>query len=390
MKTIDKIINELMDKGLNNFHPSVPLRDIKILKNISNIMTNDSYITESQGNLLVKILKENLEYLDSTELDIANSLKFPTWDKTFRKIEKTRNVSIEEKEKGKFFIKIEFSFDKEIKKVVSLLNRNLLGDITFGTPSIHYYSLFEKNLIVIYDTLKSFKFTFSPEFLELHEKVKNIDTEYFHNKFRFENFYREKEQVINKFETLDSDLVILDRKLRYQYTFDQNFDEKTQNSLEYKIANRNLPKIFIPNSKVSFSNLINAIRNLKRDKILMVFDSYSISECISCLNLFKSINITDSVGIYFRFDNKGEGQTFNKIIADNNFNKQLNDSSKFVGINNGKLPKFLLKNNWYPDAVISFTSGLRSNKTEVYCNDCDLVVYYTATKPLINKCDEIL
>ncbi|NBP58193.1 hypothetical protein EBU71_16990, partial [bacterium] len=169
---------------------------------------------------------------------------------------------------------------------------------------------------------------------------------------------------------------------------------KTTTSLEYKIANRNVTKIFISDIKVSFNELMTALNKLKRNKVLMVFDDYRYSECVFNLKLFKnyvtSNNITDPTGIYFRFDNKGEGETFNKIISDNKFNQQLTINSKFVGINNGKLPKFMLKSDWYPDVVISFTTGLRSNKTEVYCNDCDLIVYYTATKPLINKCDEIL
>ncbi|NBP59416.1 hypothetical protein EBU71_23240, partial [bacterium] len=92
MKTIDKIVNELVNMGLNNVHPSVPLRDLKILKNINGMMYNNSYITEPQGNLVIKILKENLEYIDNNELDIASNLKFPSWEKPFRKVEKIRKV----------------------------------------------------------------------------------------------------------------------------------------------------------------------------------------------------------------------------------------------------------------------------------------------------------
>jgi hypothetical protein len=394
MKTIDKIISELVDKGLSNLHPSVPLRDVKILKNISNIMSNSFYITEAQGNLLIKILKENLEYLDTNELDIANNLKFPTWEKSFRQIEKIRKVDIEEKEKGKFFIKIEFNSVKEVRKTITLLNKKLEGDVFFGNPKLHYYHLFEKNLTVIHDTLEPLKFTFSPEFLELYEKVKAIDSEYVFNKFKFENFYKEKNQYIKKYEMLDSDLIILDRKLRYQYTYDQKFDENTQDSLEYKIANRIVSKIFVHDLHYTFNQLVDAIINLRRDKILFVFDNYDISNSLYRLKLINNYllnnNLKNLTGIYFRFDNKGPGEEFNKIISENKLNKRLDDTTKFVGIDNGKIPKFMLKSDWYPDAVISFTNNLRSNKSEVYCNDCDLVVYYTSTKPLMIKSNEIL
>jgi len=394
MKTIDNIIDVLVDKGLNNLHPSIPLRDLKILKNISNIMKNELYITEAQGNLLVKILKENLEYIDNNELDIATNLKIPSWNKSFRKVEKIREVSIEEKEKGKLLIKIELSFDKEIKKIISILGKNLDGELIFGGPKVHYYTFVERNILIIHDTLKPLKFKFSSEFLEFYDKIKIIDCDTIKNKFNFNNFYEEKKSLLQKFESLDSNLIVIDRKIRYQYDLDENFNNVVSNSLASKIATRKSVKIFVSSYKISFNELMNSLEELERNKVLLVFDAYDVKECISYLNALtqyvKDKNKNDSVGIYFRFDNKGDGETFNKIISSNKLNNILTNTSKIVGINNGKVPKFLLKSDWYPDAVITFTNGLRSNKTEVYCNDCDLVIYYTDIKPLTNKCDEIL
>lgn len=394
MKTIDDIVIELKNLGFNNLHPSIPLKDQKILKNISSLMSNSSYITESQGNLLIKILKENLEYLDNDFLEIANTIKFPTWSRSFRITEKIRRVTIEEREKGKFYIKIEFNFDKEIKKAITFLTKTLGADGFLGNVKNTLYTLTEKNILIIYDRLTPLKFTFSSDFLDLYNKVKSINTEEFAKKFNFENLVQEKQGIKKALGNVDSELILLDRKLQFQYNFTHNFDQKFQEKLEYKIANRTQPKLFTNSLKFSFREIISSIHALDRHKILLVFDDYRESECILNLNLVKDFvvknNLSHQTGIYFRFDNKGDGTIFNKIITENKLNNILNDTTKFAGINNGKLPKFLLKNDWYPDAVISFTNNLRSNRTEVYCNDCDLIVYYTSVKPLSIKCDEIL
>lgn len=398
MKTIDQIINDLVDKGLNTIHPAIPIRDLKILKNISSMMVSDSYITEPQGNLVVKILKENLEYIDSNELDLANNLKFPSWKKSFRKVEKVRKVDIEEKEKGTCYIKIEISFDKEIKKAIALLSKNLIGDLFFGTPKIHYYALIEKNIVIVHDTLKPLKFTFSPEFLELYEKIKTIDCELFKNKFNFDNFCKDREgkMFYDELITLkdESSLIILDRGYQYQYKFDAYFTEEEKNKLEYKIANRELKKIYINTLTHSFNQILLALGNLKRNKILLVFDNYNQNEAIRDVHLLSKsldqLNISPRIGIYFRFPNKGDGSVFNKLISDKAYNQYLDEKTDIVGISNGMLPKFMLKTKWYPDVVISFTNNFRNNRTDVYSNNCDCIIYYTNTKPLSVKCDEIL
>ena len=132
---------------------------------------------------------------------------------------------------------------------------------------------------------------------------------------------------------------------------------------------------------------------LKRDKIFLIFDDFRPSECIDTL---KILNQTaeylgiQNIGIYFRFDNTLNGSMFNKMIAENNYNKMLDMNTSIVGINNGKIPKFMIKNSWYPDAVVSFTNSFRNNRSDVYCNNCDLIIYYTSVKPLISKVNEIL
>jgi hypothetical protein len=54
-----------------------------------------------------------------------------------------------------------------------------------------------------------------------------------------------------------------------------------------------------------------------------------------------------------------------------------------VGIQNGKIPKFLVKNEWKPMCVIGIGTPLRNSKTAVYSNNCDLIISYTDKEPIV-------
>jgi hypothetical protein len=390
MKTIDSVVDELNSIGFNNLHPGIPARDIKILKNIASLMSGPTYITENQAKLLLKIFNENLVHLDLVYDNINFYVQTPLWEKPFRVQKKIREVFIENDKNTDFRIIIHYSFDKEIKKVLGVLNKKIGISGFGGDNKTQYYTLNERNLITVYDLLKPLKFHFSEHFLDLYEKTKNLELEPVLQKYEFSNFIQDK-----PFKDLaqENALVILDQKIRYQYNFTQNFDEILQKSLAYKIASRNNNKIYLSSLTTDFTNLIESLTSLKRSKILLIFDDFRISDCLKHIytvkNSVEELNI-DKIGIYFRFDNKGEGETFNKIISENKFNKRLETSTKIVGISNGKIPKFMLKSEWYPDVVISFTTSLRNNKTDVYCNSCDCIVYYTDIKPLISNVHEIL
>lgn len=390
MKTIDSVVDELNNIGFNNLHPGIPARDIKILKNIASLMAGPTYITENQAKLLLKIFNENLVNLNLVYDNINFYVQTPIWEKPFRVQKKIREVSIENDKNTDFRIIINYSFDKEIKKVLGVLNKKIGISGFGGDNKTQYYTLNEKNLITVYDLLKPLKFHFSEHFLDLYEKTKNVELEPILQKYEFSNFIQDRNLSDLGQENA---VIILDRKIRYQYIFSQNFDENVKNTLSYKIANRNNNKIYLSNIKNNFTSLIQCLHLLKRTKILVIFDDFRVTDCLNQIYTIKNsldeIKI-ENIGIYFRFDNKGDGEVFNKVISDNKFNKNLDTDTELVGISNGKIPKFMLKSDWYPDAVISFTSSLRNNKTDVYCNDCDLIVYYTDIKPLISNVYEIL
>ncbi|NBU68695.1 MAG: hypothetical protein EBS49_03600 [Verrucomicrobia bacterium] len=394
MNTVDDLIYSLKQIGFDNINSSIPLKDRKILKNISSMMTKDLYITESQSNLVLKILKENQEHLGNFKDSVLELLAMPMWKKEFRVNEKIRQISLKYSKNEEAQILVEFSFDKEIKKILSIINSQLKYEKHDLNNKGYIYSLSEKNIVTLYDQLSPLKFKFSDDFLELYEKISKLDLKQVQEKFEFDHLYKSKLEPNNHKIDTTNQLIVLDQKIRYQYNFNGEFDENIKNSLEYKIANRVQNKVFINSNIVNFNTLLTALSNLSRNRILIIFDDFSpINSIHSIEKLIKFLesNIQEyNTGIYFRFDNKQEGLAFNKIISQYSLNKKLDNDTDIVGIGNGKLPKFMLHSSWYPDAVISFTNSLRNNKCDVYCNDCDLIIYHLPVKPLISNVHEIL
>jgi hypothetical protein len=386
---VDDIIFELDNYGVERLNQAVPHRDRRILENMPTLLKSDKYITQSQANLVLKILKNNLEYLDFIGPSLNDVIKTPLWKKEFKILEVIKQVSIFQAPNKDFLIDVYFSYDSEIIKILKGLEKIAQVDKKYNEVKHIFFVLEEKTCVNIHKVLEPLNFEFSEDFLELVKKIKNIDIELTQSKFNFKNFNQEK----IKEDILQNDLLILDRKIRYQYDFSPNFDKNTENNLAYKIANRKKIPVYLDPKQVTLIDILKNLLVLKRDKILFIFDEYKPLECLEQLKNLKNslVQLNESnVGIYFRFDNKNDGKEFNKLIAENSFNKKLNTNTKIVGIANGKVPKFMIDNEWYPDATITFTNSFRNNRSVVYCNACDLIVYYTTNSPISVKTDDVM
>jgi len=173
--------------------------------------------------------------------------------------------------------------------------------------------------------------------------------------------------------------------MRYQYFHKKS--EKIPENLVEIIANRSTPRVWINKKETSIEEILKSLSHLKRFPILVVFDSHNIKNSVDDLkNLTESlenIGIYNNVGIYFRLSNDTTGKEFNQYIADKQLNCNLDNETKVVGVQSGKIPKFLLKTDWKPMSVISIGSPLRHSKTAAYANGCDLIISYTDTQPIV-------
>lgn len=99
------------------------------------------------------------------------------------------------------------------------------------------------------------------------------------------------------------------------------------------------------------------------------------------------------VGIYFRFDNhSNSNKEFNEFIKSRRLNAPLTKTSFIAGIASNQIPKFIFKEGWYPDTVISFVTNMHNNKVSAFCDSVDMIIYYTNNKPIHSsgEIDEIV
>ena len=396
MLTIDNILLKIEEHSIDKLNSSVPVKDRRILKNLVRMIQMPSFITESQGRLLIKILQENMEALHFIGSELIPSLKNPSWTKSFKTVDVIRQLSISKNSSGNSFIDIDCSFNKEIKKSLVNLIKNIEGathtSISGKRTSI---LLTEKNLYNVVKELDKHNFDKSEQVIKLYNDVCSLDLSGTKNSF---SIYKTaniklKNRLIKNIGAIDSTNMLLleDRKIEFQYDVKGNLDDST---LANKIAKRTNNKIFINSSEYTLLDVAQAIRQLRKMPALCIFDEYDASASVKNLKIVKTVvdavDPTINVGVYFRFNNAGDGEQFNKLISEYNFNKQLDSNNRVSVIANGKIPKFFLKSDWYPKTVISFSNQFRNNKTSVYCNSCDLIVYYTSSKPMIGTVDVIV
>lgn len=390
MNTIDDLLRLIASTLTTTVGQGMPLRDVKALKNIAKLVDDPKYITENQANLVVKILKENVELLENFREDVEALTASPNWARTFRVIQHVRKLYITT-DYDLPQIAIETTFSSELQKELMKFPKAIEGFANAGNGKLYIAALTEKNIVEIIDRLKKFKFSVSDDLKEYYSTIKSwsksdIVEQYRITTISYPNF--EKHIIADLgIDTSIGTAIIADRSIRYRY-----YVEKHKNypkTLAEMLANRETTKIWVDNSVFSFSNLIESFIVLKRLPTLIVLDSRDEQKCLEDLKkISESLEeqgIFDGIGVYFRLDNNAAGKEFNQFIAEKKYNSRLDHTSKVAIVQSGKIPKFLLKTDWKPMSVVSVNHPLRHSKTAIYANCCDLVVTYTDTQPLIES-----
>lgn len=381
MNTVDSLLAPIF-REIKKLEPGINSKDKRILVSLYKQVNSGVFLTENQSNLLVKILKENLEAIEPLFSDVATIVEDNKWSHPFRQIRKIRKIYLSEGPDNVFFV--EFSYNAKLRDKISQLNSKA-GSIVAVTATKYAISLNENTL---YDVLTMFSkdnFEIDEKVVNFYSEIDNIRKNALHpfNIFSTTN-EKLRKSVVDDVQTISSENVLLlqDRKIRYQYEITEKIDNFT---LSNKIAHRTGRKIFINSDSYSLVDVVNSLMELKRLPLLLVFDGHSSTKDKKALNFVENALTSckiDDVGIYYRYDKTEDKENFNQEIARLGYNKNLLEDTVVAGISNTKLPKFMIKSDWKPETVISFTNSFKSNKTFVYCNNIDLVIYYGNTQPL--------
>jgi hypothetical protein len=383
MSTVDSLLSQVY-RNLKQIETKIDVKDKRIIASLYKQVTQHEFLTLNQSKLLVKIFIDNLKSISTIEPLASDILAVPTWSREFRVIEKIRKIYQSTTDNS--MLCIEFNYDKRLKSILALLNGRLEGSI--GTEDVRTYtvSMTEKNIFLVVKEFMNEGFDIDQKILIFYQEIEEIvnDKNISFNVFS-ENNINLRSLVEDRVGVISADNLVRlhDRKLQYQYTVGMPLTEK---SLKNSIAQRLQPKIFIDSKTTDLADLVKSLKELNRLPILVIFEGHDPKVNKIALDLLQTAleknEITDNVGIYFRFGNVADTAGFNETISTLKYNSLLTEQTNLAGIANTKLPKFMIKSEWKPQSVISFTTSFRNNKSSVYCNDVDLIVYYTDRQPL--------
>jgi hypothetical protein len=384
MITVDTLLIELSRQGIETLSPQIVNRDKKVLISLARQITSGQFLTENQSKLLIKILKENDQHIFDPTSTTRNILDNPTWTHPFRVIEQVRKIFLAKDQDGRIIV--EFTHNKRLRQQITDLNKIIEGQMLAINARQYSVSLTEKNLHQIVSVFEPQGFVIDPIIMKFYEEISEICLS---KSTQFDVFNLINEKLITAVEadagsiSEDNLIMLNDRSLKFQYTV---FPKNPEISLKNSLANRSSPRVWIDSNIVSLDDLVGAMTKLNRLPILFVFNGHDSKECLQNLKkMEKSLKNSglDKIGIYFRFDSGSDNnKDFNSLISQLDYNAKLTPQTQVAGIANNKLPKFMLKNGWYPSSVISFSNNFKSNKTSVYCNAVDLIVYYNDKRPL--------
>ena len=385
MTTVDNILLQLL-KMPDGSLSSVKSRDLKVLKSLGKIVASPNFITENQGRLLLKILNENLGKFGDLSDEVSSAITLPVWSKTFRPVDKTKKIYLDNDEPA---IIVEFAFSSALRKLMTNIWKEISGLSQSSSGKFYRAELTEKNIVKLVDTLQPYNFEIEEKILNFYNTIKSWSEIEVKNQFLLTNFSHSNfQKAITTdlgLETAIDKNIIHDRSVRYQYVT----EELTENpkNLTEKIAFRKNNKVWINKTETGVDEIFSSLLKLKRLPTLVILDGNDQKRCFEELkNLHENLEkngIFGGVGIYFRLPNDEYGSQFNKFIADHQYNVQLDETTKIVVVQNGKIPKFFLKNAWKPMSVVSIGNSVKQTKTAAYTMCCDLIISYTEQKPLI-------
>ena len=168
---------------------------------------------------------------------------------------------------------------------------------------------------------------------------------------------------------------------------------KSLTPLAQKVVNRSQASIFVNNKEHTVNNLAEVVLELYRFPLVIVLHEDTCYDHLTQFNkAFQNIIPSERMSVMFRLDNTPEGKPFNEYIKQHNLNNVVDKDTKIVYISSNKIPKPLLKSEWFPSAAITTFAGKAYGdaKTSTYIGELDLIIHYdNQLSPFMRKIETI-
>jgi hypothetical protein len=393
MITVDNLLLEIVNSTSPTIEEIIVSKDSRVLRSLASSITNHFFITENQSRLLLKILRENRKKLGEISENLNQAIDAPLWSRSFRQIEQVRKLYISNNDNGEPSLTIEFTFNSEIRKILSELAKKCENLIITSNSKIYSASLTEQNLVMLVEALTPLNFEIDDVITNHYNTIKSWSETEIRDQFLLTNitnlnFHKHITEDLG-ISTSINDNIIADRSVRYQYFTE--IAKKHGDTLTETMANRNKPKIWVDKNQHTLTEVIGSLNELKRLPILIVFDTLVNSKYNTNLHILSEAlennRIFEKIGVYFRLPNDESGKQFNQFIAQKHYNYNLTNDTNVACVQSGKLPKFFLTNAWKPMSIIALDSrmGLRHGKTATYANCCDCVIEWSDEPTLADQ-----
>lgn len=393
MITIDKLLSDLLTQYPDYVEIAVGKKDFETMKGLHTAIVSPGFITENQGNLVIKLLQENRKKLLQMAEEIGQVLAAGQWSRSFRQVEQIKKMYISKNHENDVSMIIEFSYNSAIRKILTELSKTVEGLAAGIAGKIYTADLTEKNIVALVESLEPMGFEIEDTIITHYKTIKSwseidVCNQFLISNIENANFQKHITADLGIATAIDQN-IISDRSMRYQYNTEnvKNHGE----TLTEIISNRAKTKVWVDKAQHSLTEIIASIIELRRLPMLVVFDATDETKThehlVKLSEALEENEIFEGVGVYFRLPNNEQGKKFNQLIATKNYNHKLDDTAIIATVQSGKIPKFFLKNEWKPMSVISLDSrmGLRHGKTSVYANCCDLIIEWADQPTLLER-----
>ena len=397
MKTVEDCIEILAGMQQHEGTFDVERSDYNLVTSLARQTFKGTAYTDRQCELArQKVLYYKTQYEDNGyNVDVAiENLRMP-----LRQVDRSRWVKIvdyptdmlyETSDKGPW-IAVRFIFQKKLISSIEQIKKSLGDGLYDKENKIHYFPFSETT---VYEVLSVFN---EDNNFEVEEQLKEYYGKLLNMKDNKENYlpgiYSLKLKNLHEksFDyalssigepNIDNLCQFYDQKEKFGlYHFDETDLKQSMRSLtplSQKIVNRRKNQVQLDTQEYTVENIAETVLELYRFPLLIVLSEKNCySELVQFHKSFNGIIPNESCSVLFRLDNDPEGVDFNQYIKRNSLNNLVDNNTKIVYISNNKIPKPMLKSEWFPSAAITTdTSRSSQGKTDSYLAGLDLVVHY--------------
>lgn len=381
----------------DNYKFSIVNSDISLLRSLAKQVFKGTALTDRQLDLSISKITNYKNQLQEAGLKVDDATQGLT-RLPLRSIDRSKYIKIVEGQKNdQLWIEIRFPFSKKTIVQLEKIKEecfNKLGSIYLyekHSTHSHRFSLNEVTAFYILDTFVNKEFEIEEKLLSYYNTLKEIvdNRDNFIPGIYNLQFKNIKDSSLDYIQSnfgnpdITNLYMFKDRQkvlgLEYLDSNDLIESEKDLSVLTRKIIHRNKANILIKPQAWNLDELAFSIAELDRFPLAILIDEATspLDHLNAFYQSFSNFVSNKDVSVLFRLDNTSiEGKNFNVFVQEANLNNSVAENTKIVYISRSNIPKPLIKQNWFPNAVVLCDSFRLTDKVNKFTLSSDLIIHY--------------